>query len=106
MNNPDSVKIVIRFYEALDALIAMRKLRGVQTFTREYNINRWNFNTVRKNPESGMFEIVWLQYLVRDFGVSANWLLTGFGDMFSINMDKIEPLGRIAKQKEKRAKQA
>ena len=51
-----------------------------------HGINRWNMNTVEKNPASDMFQTAWLTYLVEDFGISANWLLTGNGNMF-INKD-------------------
>lgn len=70
-------------YKALDAVIQKGEIRGVATFTNQHDINRRNFCTVRKRPESDMFQVAWLTYLVRDFGVSAHWLITGFGDMFS-----------------------
>ena len=83
MNTAESIHIIRRMYQALDKVIELREIRGVATFTREHNINRWNFITVRKNPESDMFQVAWLTHLVNDFGVSANWLLTGRGEMFS-----------------------
>ena len=83
MNTPDSILVINRMYKALDAVIQKGEIRGVATFTNQHDINRRNFCTVRKRPESDMFQVAWLTYLVRDFGVSAHWLLTGFGDMFS-----------------------
>ncbi len=85
MNNPESIPVIHRFYEAIDTLIVKKEIRGVQTFTRQYHINRWNFSTVRKNPESDMFQLSWLSYIVNDYGVSAEWLLTGRGKMFKGN---------------------
>ncbi len=82
MNNANSVKIVNRFFEALDTIIAKKVIRGVQTFTRTYNINKRNFYTLRKNPESDIFQVEWLKIMVVDFNVSARWLLTGMGKMF------------------------
>ena len=84
MNNEQSIKIVNRFYEALDVLIDNKQLRGVKTFTDRYDINRWNFNTQRKQPELNQFQMVWLSYLITDFGVSAEWLMTGKGYMFGV----------------------
>lgn len=83
MNTPDSILIINRMYKALDAVIQKGKIRGVATFTKAHKINRWNFGTVRQNPQSDMFQVAWLNYLILDHGVSAHWLLTGFGDMFS-----------------------
>ncbi|MDR2936660.1 MAG: hypothetical protein LBU80_04890 [Rikenellaceae bacterium] len=81
MKTPDTVEIVKRFYEALAFLIASKAIRGKKTFTDRYGINRWNFNTIQKQPDNGMFQVAWLGYLVKDFGVSAEWLLTGRGGM-------------------------
>lgn len=82
MQTVESQAIVKRFFEALYRLKADRKIRGKQTFTRAYGINRWNLNTLEKEPERDMFQVAWLTYLVRDFGVSPTWLLTGAGDFY------------------------
>lgn len=82
MQTPDSQIIVNRFFEALGRLIADKKIRGRQTFTRTYNINRWNMYTLESNPSSDIFQSAWLTYLVRDFHVSPLWLLTGEGDFY------------------------
>jgi hypothetical protein len=82
MNNPESIKIINRFYEVIDVLKQTKQIRGVKTFTDTYNINRWNFITVSKNPESDMFQLIWISYLVKDFNVSAEWIMTGKGNMF------------------------
>ena len=89
MNNPESIGIIKRFYEAIDMLIASKVIRGKQTFTNRYGINRWNFNTVRQKPESDMFQLVWIAYLVSDFGISAEWIMTGKGGMFAAGPPEI-----------------
>lgn len=53
-----------------------------------YGINRWNLNTLEKNPEKDIFQVAWLTYLVKDFDISSQWLLTGRGDMFKRKMAK------------------
>ncbi|MCX6222430.1 MAG: hypothetical protein NTZ69_15775 [Bacteroidia bacterium] len=83
MNNPESQKIVLRFFEALAMLKAQKVIRGKQTFTRQYEINRWNMNQLEKDPGSNIFQVSWLSHLVTDYGVSSQWLLTGHGEMFS-----------------------
>lgn len=82
MQNSGSQEIVKRFFGALAALKADGVIRGKQTFTRRYGINRWNMNTLEKNPASDMFQVEWLAHLVEDYGVSCRWLLTGRGEIF------------------------
>lgn len=82
MQTEDTQRIIKRFFQTLDFLKEAKVIRGRQTFTRMHGINRWNMNTVEKKPSSDMFQTAWLAYLVEDFGISANWLLTGKGNMF------------------------
>jgi hypothetical protein len=79
---PESKQIMERFYSALDAIIAKKVIRGVQTYCRLHDIDRRNFIAQRKNPNRGWFQVSWLQPMVRDYGVNAEWLLTGQGSMF------------------------
>lgn len=65
-----------RFYSALDAIIAMKKIRGVNTYCRLNNIDRRNFIAQRKDLERGWFQLSWLHPMVKDYGVSAKWFLT------------------------------
>ncbi|MCF0193681.1 MAG: hypothetical protein HUK00_00670 [Bacteroidaceae bacterium] len=78
----DSQIIVRRFFDALYRLKADKHIRGKQTFTTRYGINRWNMNTQEKEPSRDMFQTAWLHYLVRDYGVSPAWLLTGEGNFY------------------------
>lgn len=87
MQTPDSQVISNRFFEALQKLIEYKIIRGKQTFTRRYGINRWNMNTLEKNPESDMFQVAWLMYLTRDYMVSPRWLITGEGNFFEFGWD-------------------
>lgn len=82
MQTTESQAVIRRFFEALYALKARKEIRGKQTFTNQYNINRWNLNSLEKNMSRDIFQVAWLTYLVRDYGVSAQWLITGRGDMF------------------------
>jgi len=75
----ETVSLVARFFEALRLLKERRVIRGFKTFCDRYGINRRNFATCESHPGTGMFKLSWLTYLVRDYGVSADWLLVGRG---------------------------
>lgn len=75
----EGVEITKRFFEAIEILKEQEKLRGLQTFTRRYGMNYWNMNTLKNAPETHVLKPECLCYLVRDYGVSSVWLLTGKG---------------------------
>lgn len=83
MNTAVSKQIMERFYSAMDAIIESKKIRGVNTYCRLYEIDRRNFIAQRKDLDRGWFQVSWLQPMVREYGVSARWLLTGMGKMFA-----------------------
>lgn len=80
--SPEGIAVTKRFFEAIDMLKAQKRIRGLLTFTKAHNINYWNINTVKAQPESSVLKPEWITYLVLDYGISAEWLLTGRGGMF------------------------
>ena len=85
MQTEDSQKVIKRFFEALYYLKDMKIIRGKQTFTNEFGINRWNLNTLEKDMSRDIFQVAWLSYLVQKYGVSSTWLLTGRGEILAFN---------------------
>ena len=83
MQTPDSQKIISRFFQALYYLKAQHIIRGKQTFTTKFEINRWNLNSLEKDMTRDIFQPAWLTYLVEEYNISAEWLLTGRGDIMS-----------------------
>ena len=81
MQTEDSQKVIKRFFEALYYLKDMKIIRGKQTFTNEFGINRWNLNSLEKDMSRDIFQVSWLTYLVQRYGVSSTWLLTGRGEI-------------------------
>lgn len=84
MQSPDSVRITERFFDAIQILKQYKALRGKQTFTRRYGINQRNFWQLEKDKSKDIMQIAWLKYLCEDYGVSAEWLLTGKGKIFTV----------------------
>ena len=82
MQTSDSQQIVMRFFAALQRLKDDKAIRGKKTFTERYGINRWNMLTLEKDMSRDIFQPAWLSYLVRDYGISPRWLLTGEGDFY------------------------
>jgi hypothetical protein len=73
--------IVTRFFEAFDMLIANGAINSVNGFCREYGIDKRNLYRFRKEPLR-KFYIYMIFVLVVDYGVNANWLVSGTGQMF------------------------
>ena len=61
MNTTVSKQIMERFYSALDAIIESKKIRGVNTYCRLYEIDRRNFIAQRKDLDRGWLQVSWLQ---------------------------------------------
>ncbi|MGK4223109.1 hypothetical protein [Parabacteroides distasonis] len=78
----DTIAVISRFFAAIDALVAMKKIRGKATYCRIANINRLNFDTQSKDYSRGYFQVSWVIPLIKDFNISSDWLLLGKGDMF------------------------
>ena len=89
-SNPETAKVMNRFFEVLELLVASKVIRGKKTYCTLYNIDRANMYKQQKGSTRGLFEMDWIVPLVLDFNVSADWLLTGRGAMFT-NKDKIVP---------------
>lgn len=72
----EGIAITKRFFEAIDMLKAQKRMRGLLTYTKAHDINYWNINTVRNQPEVSVLKPEWIAYLVLDYGISADWILT------------------------------
>lgn len=81
MQTEDSQKVIRRFFQAIYYLKEAKIIRGKKTFTDEFDINRWNFNSLEKDMSRNIFQVAWLSILVNKYGISATWLLTGRGEI-------------------------
>jgi hypothetical protein len=77
---PETKELTERFFSALNTLSQQKVIRGKATFVKKYGLDLRNFYKVRENKIRLKPE--WLVYLVRDYNVSAEWLLKGKGRTF------------------------
>lgn len=76
-------QITDRFFEAAAALVSQKKLRGVQTLAKEMGIDGSRLRVLRAHPETYVLKPEWMHYFATTYGVSADWLITGRGEMFT-----------------------
>lgn len=83
MKSPKSLEIAARFWQSIDAL-RLKHGRGFQSrFIDEAGSNIGHFLRLRREP-GREFEPYFLALAVR-YGISADWLLTGRGEMMAEN---------------------
>ena len=75
--------ILSRFYQAMDDLIAKRIIRGVNTYCGLYGIDRRNLTKQREDLSRSIFDVSWMVPMVSVYNISATWLLTGKGEMYT-----------------------
>lgn len=81
MTQQEHIEIVGRFFEALEWLKETRRIRGLQTFARTCGVDRRSLRRLMADPEKYGLKVGWVVHLVRDYGINAQWLLTGEGPM-------------------------
>lgn len=78
----DSREIVDRFFEAITELKAMGRMKGIYSFAAEHGVNKGAmYNLVNNKDNAAAFQVAWIYYLARDYGVSIEWIMTGRGKM-------------------------
>lgn len=71
-----------RFFSALEMLKSAGILQSEAAFCNRYDIDRRNLYRINQNRDTHSVKNEWLAHLVADFGISAEWLLTGVGSRF------------------------
>lgn len=84
--SPEAIAITKRFFLAIDILILQKKLRGMNSFAKKYNINYWNLYTLRKEPERRILKVEYIAYLVKDYEISPWYILFGTGGITNTGM--------------------
>lgn len=78
-----TIGIMSRFFQAFDAARENKRIRNVEKFCSENGIDKRHLYAQRQELSKGYFEVGWLVPMIRDYGVSSAWLLTGVGEMFN-----------------------
>ena len=86
--NPINTAITQRFYEAIRLLIESKAIRGRQTYCRLHGIDKRNFYRQEHEPTRSIMQLYWIVPLVEQYGINANWLFTGTGQMFQTGTKK------------------
>lgn len=81
MTQQEHIEIVGRFFEALAWLKETRRIRGLQTFARSCGVDRRSLRRLMAQPDKYSLKVGWVVHLVREYGINADWLLTGEGQM-------------------------
>lgn len=83
MNNPESIQIIDRFYQSVNMLIAQGALKSKRAFAVNHNIERTSFSRCETEQESDRFQLIWITYLVTEYPISLEWIMTGKGGMLT-----------------------
>lgn len=67
-----------RWFQAFDDLRLAGKTNN-SAMSRELGVDRRNFCKQAKDHSRAILRVEWLSHLVLNYGVSADWLLTGRG---------------------------
>lgn len=91
-----------RFFLALDTLASTGVIRGVGTFAKMHGLNASNLRNLRYQ-ENWSVSSEYIYYIIRDFGINSQWLITGQGSMFSDQELMVSALKKGAKLRAKSA---
>ena len=96
---PAAMAIQKRFFEVLDMLIAQGKIGGLEPFCNQYGLYRPKYSNLRtslKDPDRKKpYRVIDIDapiYLIKDYGVSVDWLYFGRGPMFKSQKEPVRQL--------------
>ena len=81
MQIPENHEVVGRFFDAVNAMKESGKIRGKKTICDELGVDRRNYYHLEQDHSRAIFQVSWLSHLVIKYHISADWLLTGRGEM-------------------------
>lgn len=79
MQTIDSIEILLRFTEAWNTATVKRGSKNA--FFEKYGIDKRNFYRALREMDNHTVDVSWIAAVVIEFNVSADWILTGRGNM-------------------------
>jgi len=83
MKSSESIDISRRFFEVQKLLITRDDIKSVRAFCRDFSINPGTYYLLKDKSENNQVPLSALVKMIKESKVSAHWLMTGEGDMFS-----------------------
>jgi len=80
MNSPAEIAVINRFFIALRSLKDLKMIKTYNKFYEKYGFHRGSLMNAKNHPEVISVRMDHLIALT-DYGISADWLLTGRGEM-------------------------
>ena len=78
-----TIDTISRFYEVFDDLLLSKKIKSINSFCDQYQIDKRNLYAQREDLNRGYFEVFWISVLIQNYKDSAKYLLFGKGKMYS-----------------------
>jgi len=78
-----TIDTISRFYEVFDDLLLSKKIKSINSFCDQYQIDKRNLYAQREDLNRGYFEVFWISVLIQNYNASAKYLLFGSGKMFT-----------------------
>jgi hypothetical protein len=78
-----TIDTISRFYEVFDDLLLTKKIKSINSFCDQYQIDKRNLYAQREDLNRGYFEVFWISVLIQNYNASAKYLLFGSGKMFT-----------------------
>lgn len=78
-----TIDIMNRFFSAVERCRELKLINSLTEYCDKIGAAKPHFYMQRKDLYKGFFEAGWMLPLIEDCGVSAHWLMTGKGTMFS-----------------------
>lgn len=75
-------EVVKRFFEIIAELAEMKKLDSEYAFMKKHEISTGNFYALKRDNSRYILKPEWMVSLVKNYNVSAHYLLTGEGPHF------------------------